>query len=120
VEEHITSAHQRKTASASAEASGSGSKKREFTPKQMEVVKRVKSCQHHEYYKILAGESERESHKQETDSTVEKSCTENDVKKAYKKLALALHPDKNGAPGADEAFKSKSRLCQLLEEEYLS
>ena len=22
------------------------------------------------------------------------------------KLALALHPDKNGAPGADEAFKS--------------
>jgi curved DNA-binding protein CbpA len=23
-------------------------------------------------------------------------------------LALALHPDKNGAPGADEAFKSVS------------
>lgn len=23
-------------------------------------------------------------------------------------LALALHPDKNGAPGADEAFKSQS------------
>lgn len=23
-------------------------------------------------------------------------------------LALGLHPDKNGAPGADEAFKSQS------------
>jgi DnaJ family protein B protein 12 len=62
VEEHVTSAHQRpghKTATggANAEASGSGTKKREYTPKQMEVVKRVKSCQHHEYYKILAGKS---------------------------------------------------------------
>jgi DnaJ family protein B protein 12 len=59
VEEHVTSAHQRpghKTTS-NAEASSSGSQKREFTPKQTEVVKRVKSCQHHEYYQILAGES---------------------------------------------------------------
>lgn len=59
VEEHVTSAHQRPGKSASAgnaEASGSGTKKREYTPKQAEVVKRVKSCQHHEYYKILAGQ----------------------------------------------------------------
>ncbi|OSD04807.1 hypothetical protein PYCCODRAFT_1433146 [Trametes coccinea BRFM310] len=26
-------------------------------------------------------------------------------------LALALHPDKNGAPGADEAFKSECYHC---------
>lgn len=64
VEEHVTSAHQRpghKTtpASSNAEASGSGagSKKREYTTKQIEVVKRVKSCKHHEYYQILSGES---------------------------------------------------------------
>lgn len=62
VEEHVTSAHQRpghKTtpASANAEASGSGAgKKREYTTKQIEIVKRVKSCKHHEYYQILAGE----------------------------------------------------------------
>lgn len=62
VEEHVTSAHQRpghKTAASSsnAEASGSGTKKREYTTKQIEVVKRVKSCQHHEYYQILSCES---------------------------------------------------------------
>lgn len=62
VEEHVTSAHQRpghKTGgNAEAGSSSSGTKKREYTPKQMEVVKRVKSCQHHEYYQILAGESQ--------------------------------------------------------------
>lgn len=63
VEEHVTSAHQRPghkttSASANAEASGSGAgkQKREYTTKQIEVVKRVKSCKHHEYYQILAGE----------------------------------------------------------------
>lgn len=59
VEEHLTSAHSRpghstKPTSSATEEKG---KKREYTAKQMEVVKRVKSCKHHEYYEILAGKS---------------------------------------------------------------
>jgi len=64
VEEHVTSARPRPghsgTASGSAGVNRIGAgekpKKREYTVKQMEVVKRVKGCKHHEYYEILSGE----------------------------------------------------------------
>lgn len=73
--------------------------KREYTPENLAVVKRVRTCKATEYYEILA---------------LKKDCEEADVKKAYRKLALALHPDKNGAPGADEAFKMVSKAFQIL------
>ena len=36
---------------------------------------------------------------------VPKTAKNDEIKKAYKQLAFQLHPDKNKAPGADEAFK---------------
>ncbi|KAJ9537061.1 hypothetical protein OSB04_029794 [Centaurea solstitialis] len=48
---------------------------------------------------------------------VEKSCSVEEIRKAYRKLSLKVHPDKNKAPGSEEAFKKVSRAFKCLSDE---
>ncbi|XP_046364977.1 dnaJ homolog subfamily B member 14-like [Haliotis rufescens] len=69
----------------------------DYTQEQLQLVKRIKKCK--DYYEILG---------------VSKEATETDLKKAYRKLALQMHPDKNKAPGATEAFKAIGNAFSVL------
>lgn len=68
------------------------------TPEQEKVVKQVLSAKG-DYYRVLA---------------VERTSSDGDIKKAYRKLALKIHPDKNSHPSAPEAFKAASRAFEVL------
>ena len=70
---------------------------KDYTSDQLETVKKVRKCK--DYYEILG---------------VPKEFDEGTLKKAYRKLALQLHPDKNKAPGASEAFKAVGNAFAVL------
>lgn len=52
-----------------------------------------------DYYKILG---------------IAKTATDDEIKKAYRKLALKYHPDKNKAPSAEERFKEIAEAYEVL------
>ncbi|XP_034393780.1 dnaJ homolog subfamily B member 14 [Cyclopterus lumpus] len=75
----------------------SGESSKGFNKDQVEGVQRIKRCK--DYYEVLG---------------LTKEVNEDDLKKAYRKLALKFHPDKNHAPGATEAFKKIGNAYAVL------
>lgn len=86
------SASHRASSSSSASAT-SDSGGRACTPEQAEIVSRVRKASklRDAHYKVLG---------------VDKGADDSQLKKAYRKISLKVHPDKNPAPGSDEAFKA--------------
>ena len=79
-----------------------GNQGRSYTVEQKAAVLRIRRCNATSFYEILDIES------------VRKTCTEAEIKKAYRKQSLLTHPDKNGHEHADEAFKMVSRAFGVL------
>ncbi|KAI0102454.1 DUF1977-domain-containing protein [Nemania sp. FL0031] len=79
-----------------------GNQERKCTPEQRAAVLRIRRCKATAFYEILDLEA------------VRSSCSDADIKKAYRKQSLLTHPDKNGHEGADEAFKMVSKAFSVL------
>ncbi|CAD7015444.1 unnamed protein product [Ceratitis capitata] len=71
-----------------------------YSKEQSDLVKRINKCKN--FYQVL---------------NVSRDATDSEIKRAYKRLALQLHPDKNQAPGAAEAFKLLANAVSVLTDE---
>ncbi|CAL8085565.1 unnamed protein product [Calicophoron daubneyi] len=98
-QERRTSAKQNSQADPSERSRDSSETRAEpvFTKAQAESVRKVLACK--DYYELLG---------------VSKESPEEDIRRAYKSLALKFHPDKNRAPGATEAFKKIGTALNVL------
>ncbi|KAH8383085.1 hypothetical protein KR009_006668 [Drosophila setifemur] len=102
-----TSSNGKSRPAASSDEKDSGPRKRvnsdsrpsapDYSNDQLEAVRKIKKCK--DFYEVLG---------------VPKTATDSEIKKAYKKLALQLHPDKNKAPGSVEAFKALGNAAGVL------
>jgi len=73
----------------------------EYTSEQETVVNRILELgkEPKDYYKIL---------------DVPEEASDDDLQKAFRNLALKIHPDKNRAPGSTEAFKKLGKAYEVL------
>ncbi|XP_062231213.1 chaperone protein dnaJ 49-like [Phragmites australis] len=68
-----------------------------YTEENVRVVQDIRKKK--DYYAILG---------------VERRCSVEEIRKAYRRLSLKVHPDKNKAPGAEDAFKLVSKAFKCL------
>lgn len=76
-----------------------GNQERKYTAEQKAAVQRIRRCSPTAFYEILE---------------VQRTCSDAEIKKAYRRLSLLTHPDKNGHEHADEAFKMVARAFSVL------
>ena len=89
----------------SSSAAGEDGTGRSYTEAQVKVVQQVlraKKGGRGAHYRVLG---------------VNENANESEIKKAYRKLSLKIHPDKNPAPHADEAFKAVGLAYATLSDE---
>ncbi|XP_049355129.1 chaperone protein dnaJ 49-like [Solanum verrucosum] len=68
-----------------------------YREEHVELIRRIKSKK--DYYEILG---------------LEKSCSVDEIRKAYRKISLKVHPDKNKAPGSEDTFKKVAKAFKCL------
>lgn len=71
-----------------------------YTEENVQLIREIKGKS--DYYAILG---------------LEKSCSVEEIRKAYRKLSLKVHPDKNKAPGSEDAFKKVSKAFKCLSDD---
>ena len=74
----------------------------EYTKEQMDAVNRIKTCKEN-FYEMLC---------------ITKNARDLEIRKAYKILALLVHPDKNKAPGSAQAFTNLKSALDTLTDPY--
>ena len=96
-----SSAHHRSESSSSANNDSGNDSSPTYTKEQKDEVLKIISYKD-EYYKVLG---------------VERKATKDEIKKAYRKLALKFHPDRNTVPEATDAFKIIGAAYMCLSDE---
>lgn len=79
---------------------GGLSVEKSYTEENVKLIREIKGKS--DYYSILG---------------LEKSSSVEEIRKAYRKLSLKVHPDKNKAPGSEDAFKKVSKAFKCLSDD---